>query len=394
MAAVLAPHQRTIWSRIAWSAVALYVVLVLIGLRLIADVEPLTAVDLWLYFVLLWAGVIGALILGRLPRHPVGWLFIGMMLSFGLGLLTQGYALFSVIGEPEPLPLTDIAVWVSFWITMPGTAAIAIFLPLLFPDGHLPSPRWRYAAWGGVALLVSAVVVQMFSPDAYMQFPNVKNPLGITEWRALFSLYASASDVALLVFLIVAAAAIATRFKRATREERLQLRWFAFAAGLLVVSFIADLLRDLVPGAAAFAPIVSAVAVTAIPTTIGIAILRYRLYEIDIIINRTIVYVTLTAVLAGLYTAAVALFQRAIVATTGESSDVAIVLTLFVLATVFTPIKNTLQGTADRYLKPSVVAHAAGDSSIDDLVRLAELHARGVLTDEEFAAKKKQVLGI
>src|SRR3954463_9834736 len=345
MAAVLVPHQRTIWSRIAWSAVALYVVLVLIGLRLIADVEPLTAVDLWLYFVLLWAGVIGALILGRLPRHPVGWLFIGMMLSFGLGLITQGYALFSIIGEPEPLPLTELAVWVSFWITMPGIAAIAIFLPLLFPDGHLPSRRWRYVAWGGVALLVSAVVAQMFAPDSYMQFPNVKNPLGIPEWRALFSLYDLASDVALLAFLIIAAAAIATRVRRATSEERLQLRWFAFAGGLLVASFVADLLGSPLPAVQAMTPLLSALAVTAIPTAIGVAILRYRLYEIDIIINRTVVYVTLTAVLAGLYTAAVALFQRTIVALTGQSSDLAIVLTLFVLATVFTPVKNTLQST-------------------------------------------------
>ena len=382
--------------RVAWALVGLYVVLVAIGLRLLSELEPLTLVDLWLYFDLLWAGVIGALILGRMPRHPVGWLFMAMMLSFGLGLAAQAYALFSIIGEPDPLPLTDFVVWVSFWITMPGTAAIAIFLPLLFPDGHLPSPRWRYVAWGGVALLVSAVVAQMFAPDSYMQFPNVKNPLGITAWRDAFALYDSATDVALFVFLVVAAAAITTRFRRATGEERLQLRWFAFAAGLLVLSFIADLLRSVLPGMGDLAPIVGAIAVTAIPTAIGIAILRYRLYEIDIIINRTVVYVALTAVLAGLYTAAVALFQRAIVAATGQSSDIAIVMTLFVLATVFTPIKNTLQGTADRYIKPvGAAGHgASGNTAIDDLVRLAELHSRGILTDDEFSAKKKQVLGI
>src|SRR6185295_15708023 len=101
-----------------------------------------------------------------------------------------------------------------------------------------------------------------------------------------------------------------------------------------------------------------------------------------------------TAVLAGLYTAAVALFQRTIVAITGQSSDFAIVLTLFVLATVFTPIKNTLQTTADRYVKPAARTSTADSTAIDDLVRLAELHSRGILTDDEFAAKKKQVLGI
>jgi hypothetical protein len=103
--------------------------------------------------------------------------------------------------------------------------------------------------------------------------------------------------------------------------------------------------------------------------------------------------VGLTAVLAGLYTAAVALFQRMIVALTGESSDLAVVMTLFVLATVFTPIKNTLQSGADRYIKP-IAPGGRPSATIDDLVRLAELHSRGILTDDEFAAKKKQVLGI
>jgi hypothetical protein len=369
-------------------------VLVLIGFRLTADVEPLSLLDSWVYFALLWACIIGALIVSRVPRHPIGWLFIGMALSFGLGLFTQSYALYSLIGEPEPLPLTDLAVWVSFWITMPGIAAIALFLPLLFPDGHLPSPRWRYVAWAAGVLLVLAVAAQMFAPDAYMQFPNVKNPLGVAAWAEPFALWNSASDVALVILLILAVAAMLVRRRRATAVERLQIRWFTFAGGTLVLAFLVDALSGWLPALSALTPFIDALAVTAIPTAVGIAILRYRLYEIDIIINRTVVYVSLTAVLAGLYTAAVALFQRTIVAITGESSDLAIVLTLFVLATVFTPIKNTLQSTADRYVKPVAPPTTAGSTAIDDLVRLAELHSRGILTDDEFAAKKKQVLGI
>lgn len=391
------PASRSLLGRIAWALVALYAVLVTIGFRLLADIEPLGAVDLWLYVDLLLFGVIGSLIVGREPRHPVGWLFIVMPVSFGLGLLTQGYALFSIVGEPEPLPFTEIVTWASFWITMPGIAALAIFLPLLFPDGHLPSPRWRYVAWGGAALLVSAVAAQMFTPDSYPQFPNVKNPIGIVAWRDLFRLYDAASDVALIVFVLIGAAAMGTRVRHASTDERLQIRWFVFSGGLLVLSFIVDFARNLMPDLRALSTLLSALAITAIPAAVGIAILRYRLYEIDIIINRTVVYVSLTAVLAGLYTAAVALFQRAIVAATGQSSDVAIVLTLFVLATVFTPIKNTLQSTADKYVKPVGMPSGHDDArstAIDDLVRLAELHSRGILTDDEFAAKKKQVLGI
>jgi hypothetical protein len=389
-----APAPRTFRSRLAWGAVGLYVVLVLIGLRLISDVAPLSLVDLWVYFALLWAGVIGALIVSRDAGHPVGWLFMAIALSFALGLFTEAYSIHSLIGESTPLPATELAVWISFWISMPGIAALALFLPLLFPDGHLPSPRWRCVAWAAGALLALAVGVQMFAPDAYTKFPNIRNPLGVAAWAEPFALFNSASDVALFALIFITAVAMVQRLRRATTEERLQIRWFTFAAGFLVLAFVVDALSAVVTALAALTPFLSAIAVTAIPTAVGIAILRYRLYDIDIIINRTLVYVTLTGVLAGMYTAAVALFQRVIVATTGQSSDIAIVLTLFILATVFTPIKNTLQSTADRYLKPVASGHGGGGTSIDDLTRLAELHGRGILTDDEFAAKKKQVLGI
>ena len=389
-----APHARSVRSRLAWASVGLYVVLVLTGFGLLSDLAPLGVLDTWTYFAFLWTAVIGALIVSREPGHPVGWLFTAIALSFALGLVTQAYAVFSIVGEPEPLPVTGLMVWLSFWITMPGIAALALFLPLLFPDGRLPSPRWRYVAWAAGALLVLAVAVQMVAPDAYPEYPNVTNPLGVAAWAEPFALFNSASDVALFVLIVVAAIAMFTRQHRATTEVRLQIRWFTFAAAILVLAFVVDALSGAIPALAALTPFLSAIVVTAIPTAVGIAILRYRLYEIDIIINRTVVYVTLTGVLAGLYTAAVALFQRTFVAVTGQSSDIAIVLTLFVLATVFTPIKNTLQSTADRYLKPTTPAASAGATAIDDLVRLAELHARGILTDDEFAAKKKRVLGI
>ena len=136
-----------------------------------------------------------------------------------------------------------------------------------------------------------------------------------------------------------------------------------------------------------------AIALAALPAAVGVAILRHGLYEIDLIINKTVVYVLLTAVLGGIYTAALAFFQRLFVATTGQGSDLAIVATLFVLATVFTPVKNTLQERVDRRIKPPS-RHGAHRVGIDELVMLAELHRSGVLTDDEFAAKKKQILGI
>ena len=349
--------------------------------------------DVWIYFSLLWCAVIGALILGRYPRHRVGWLFIATALSFALGIFSSGYALEAIVFNPDTLPAGEFAAWLSFWITMPGIAAFVLFLPLLFPNGQLPSPRWRPVGWLAVALLVAAVAVAMVTPSVYREYPNIRNPIGIDAWKPAFDLFDSASTAALLVLAVLTAAALFDRRRRAGTEERLQLRWFAFASTTVIISFVLSVLQG-VSQAFAVANLISVlVAVAAIPTAAGVAILRYRLYEIDVIINRTVVYIGLTAVLAGLYTAAVALFQRMIVALTGESSDLAVVLTLFVLATVFTPLKNTLQSNADRFIKPVAPPSAQG-SAIDDLVKLAELHTRGILTDDEFAAKKKQVLGI
>lgn len=385
--------SRSLRSRLAWSVVALYVVIVLVALRLQAAAATIHYADVWAYFALLWAAVIGALIIGRLPRHPVGWLFIAVALSFALSGITQSYALHAIVFDPGSLPAGEVAAWLSFWISMPGIAGLALFLPLLFPDGHLPSARWRPIARLSGALVIVAVVVTMFAPDHYPEYPNIRNPLGIDAWADAFALWNVASQLLLLALIVLCGFALFDRLRRAGTDEHLQIRWFAFAVAIVVIAFIVDELTRFAPGLGALSQLLALVAVTALPTAAGIAILKYRLYEIDVIINRTVVYVSLTAVLAGLYTAAVALFQRMIVALTGESSDLAVVMTLFVLATVFTPLKNTLQSSADRYIKP-VAPGADEGSAIDDLVKLAELHARGILTDDEFAAKKKQVLGI
>ena len=388
--------SRSVLSRLAWAAIALYVVLMVSGLRMHAEMMGIGTSDLWVGVAFLWGAVIGGLVIGRYPRHPVGWLFIAVAVSFGLAVFASGYALEAIVFNPGTLPAGEFFAWLSFWIEMPGVAAIALFLPLLFPDGRLPSQRWRPVGLLAGGLLVIAVLVAMFRPDAYPEYPNIRNPIGVESWKGILDLLDAGTTIALFVIVGLTVAAVIDRRRRANAVERLQLRWFTFACGTLAIAFLAVLFRDLGPVYRFIAEATALIAVTALPTAAGIAILRYRLYEIDIIINRTVVYVSLTAVLAGLYTAAVALFQRAIVAATGQSSDVAIVLTLFVLATVFTPIKNTLQSTADRYVKPvgAPSGHEAGNTAIDDLVRLAELHSRGILTDAEFAAKKKQVLGI
>ena len=196
------------------------------------------------------------------------------------------------------------------------------------------------------------------------------------------------------MLLVVSTVALFDRVRRGGAEERQQIKWFAFAGAVVLASFVLQAGTRLAPELAGAADLLAILGLSAIPAAVGVAILRYRLYDIDLIINRTLVYVLLTAVLAGVYTAVVALFQRMFVALSGQGSDLAIVMTLFVLATVFTPIKNTLQERVDRRIKPTSARTIAHATSIDDLLMLSELHDRGVLTDDEFSTKKKQVLGI
>jgi hypothetical protein len=289
--------------------------------------------------------------------------------------------------------------WFGFWAEMPGIAVVALFLPLLFPDGHLPSRRWRPVAYVAAATLVVAVLFTMVAPDTYASagYASIRNPIGLDQYKAFFDAVGNAMQPLLFGLVVVSAIALFSRVRHADTNERQQLKWFAYAGALILLSFVVEALAAFIPSLMAVTDLVTVLAITALPAAVGIAILRNRLYDIDLIINRTVVYVLLTAALAGVYTASVALFQRMFVAMTGQSSDIAIVMTLFVLATVFTPVKNTLQETVDRRIRPtqSHVAHtAARVGGIDDLLMLSELHDRGVLTDEEFAAKKKQILVI
>jgi len=386
------PRSRA--SAIAWSLAGLYVVLVLLAFRFGSEAASITLVDAWIFFAMLWFVVIGALIVGRHERHPIGWMFCLTALSFAAAAFAQSYAIVALTAQHRGLPAGELMAWLGFWISMPGTAVIALFLPLLFPDGRLPSRRWRPVAWAAGVLAVIAVLDTMFKPASYPGFALVRNPLGIYAWDGLFDFLDVATDIVFVLLIVLTAVALLDRMRRAGPEERLQIRWFVFAGCIVVLGFISDTLHGIVPGIEDVSVVLTVAAVTALPVAVGIAILRYRLYEIDVIINRTLVYGLLTAVLAGLYTGALALFQRLFVAITGQGSDLAIVMTLFVLATVFTPIKTSLQSAVDARLRTTPAPSSSSSTGLDDLMKLAELHRHGVLTDEEFSAKKRQILGI
>jgi hypothetical protein len=380
--------------RIAWFCVALYVVFAMTAVAIGQPAGDEPILDLLIVVGVFGSALVGALIVGSAPNHPIGWMFLGLALSYGLYFFAQGYAIQTLVLSPGSLPAGEAFAWLGFWIDLPATAVFALFLPLLFPDGHLPSRRWRPVAWVSGAAVVAFVAAHMFGPGSYEKFPTIRNPLGLEDQPAFFETLRVLLDLLLLILVVLSIAALFGRVRGADAERRQQIKWFAFAGTLVLAYFLLGPFTEAFPALVTTRKVIVGVALVAVPAAVGIAILRYRLYEIDLIINRTVVYVLLTAVLAGFYTGAVALFQRLFVAVSGQNSDLAIVMTLFVLATVFTPIKNTLQSAVDRRIKPGPRPVPTHSASIDDLLMLSELHDRGVLTDEEFAAKKKKVLEI
>jgi MFS family permease len=296
--------------------------------------------------------LIGALIIQRRPRTRVAWLMIVLGLMIGFALITYAYG---VVGQPPraawAFTIPSLVLSQLFFIPAIGTVTTVILL--IYPTDHVVSPRWR---WLGVVAVVGAIaydVGTLFHPGPFDSevLPGVLNPLGADgNLGAAFGTLADAANVVGLGVLILAVLSLVLRYRRADPIVAAQIRWLALAAVLAVsalgVSFLPldRPLDDLFFGAG-----LSLLAV--MPIAIGIAITRYRLYDIDRLINRALVYGALTAILAGVFTAAVGLAQRLFVAATGQTSDAAIVGTTLVVATLYAPLRKRLEAVVDRRFK-------------------------------------------
>ena len=280
--------------------------------------------------------VVGALIVSQHPHHAIGWIFA---LS---GLATAGAVVLAAYEELSrapgwSLPAGGLAQDVSHVLVQGG-----IFLPLtlgllLFPDGRLLSRRWLFAA----AAAVLGLLLRLYSDAVNTQ---TSSDFDIGDVGVLFTV---ASAVAGL-------AALALRWRRGSAVLRQQVKWMAAAAVVVVIAFIGDIAiniynHELLKNDAEF--LVFTLTYTLIPVAAGTAILGYGLYEIDLIIRRAIVYIAMTAILAGLYTAFTATLQRLFVVLTGQSSDAAIIITVALIATMFTPVRNALQKLVDKRFK-------------------------------------------
>ena len=288
---------------------------------------------------------VGALIASRHPENPIGWLFCGAALLVAIGFFAEEYARYALVTNPGSLPGGLVMAWLAAWLQNMGLFLMFTFLLLLFPDGKLPSRHWRVIAW----LVAGAVTIVAFL-DAFKTGPvsdalDVQNPLG-TE--SITGVARPVEDIVILITVVVCAVSVVVRFRHAEGEQRPQIKWFAYAAVLALVQFG---LRAVLPLPDAASTGLFVLPVAAFPVAAGIAILKYRLYDIDLLINRTLVYIPLTAILAGVYAASLGFFQKVFLTATGEQSDAAVVITTLILVSSFTPIKNSLQTAVDKRFK-------------------------------------------
>jgi hypothetical protein len=343
---------------LAWSLCSLTLILV----ACVVAFEALFQVSLWSSSLLVFmvsSALVGAVVASRQPRNPVGWFFVVSATCLVVNEATGRYAVYGLVIEPGSLPLARLMAWPSTWMWEPAIVLIILFLPLYFPDGRLLSPRWRPVLW--LALLFSVgfgVVfgalypgeVDELSPGIGGDVLGVVNPLGIEALRLLNRV--TQIDIILtvlfLVIVLCSVASLVVRFRRSSGEERQQMKWLTYAAA----AYFATLLLEMsLPADSAWYPAVEALSnlvLVGLPLAVGIAVLRYRLYDIDRIINRTLVYGALTAMLLAVYFGDIVLFQRIFVLLTGERSTLAVVASTLLIAALFNPLRHRVQSFIDR----------------------------------------------
>jgi cytochrome b subunit of formate dehydrogenase len=289
--------------------------------------------------------IVGAIVASRLPKSPIGWLFCAIALCFGVVHFSAEYATYALLSPSGSLPRGEAFAWLTSWVWV-GGLSLVVFLDLLFPNGRLPSVRWRWFARFTALALLPAAILAALSPGLITS-STLHNPLGI-EGLPNVTMPVQAFMYALIV---VGVASMLTRLRHAGTIEQQQIKWFAYATVVVISGVI---LKNIVYPTVGVkwiwwvGLILTGVGVVSSPVAMGLAIFRYRLYEIDILINRTLVYGSLTITLIALYFGAIVVSQRVFVALTGEQSTLAVVASTLAIAALFSPLRRRIQGFVDR----------------------------------------------
>jgi hypothetical protein len=284
----------------------------------------------------------GTVVAGRQPRNPIGWLFLGVAVSSSLAILSSAIADHGVeAGRPYSM-LTRLAACYGSASWVPAMLPPLTFLLLLFPDGRLLGRRWRLMAWCSAAAILVMFAGTVVHPGPLEDYPQIANPLAVPGSDGLDGL----GYLLGIVALVGCPASQVLRFRRAGRTEREQIKWLATAGALAVTTFVVGfLLYGLLSEGVVYSAMM--LGVLSLPIAAAIAVLRYRLYDIDVVINRALVYAGLTGTLVAAYLGTVLVLQLALSPLT-EQSDLAIAASTLAVAALFQPARRRIQAAVDR----------------------------------------------
>ena len=294
------------------------------------------------------AAVAGSLIASRRPDNRVGWLIVAHAFCFITGEFTRQYAIYGLLTAPGSLPLARAMASPPYWIWLLGIILMFSLLPLYFPNGRLVSPRWRPIALAAVAMAGLQVALAAFMPGDF-ETPGIPNPLGQESLRPFYGVFNRVIPALWIGLSAVSVVSLVVRFRQSSSEERQQIKWVVYAVVLQIAFMIGQRLVPQETFASTPAMVLSVVVFELLWVAIAIAVLKYRLYDIDILIERTLVYGTLTTVLALVYLSAVVLLQQVFRTLTGSGNNqLALVVSTLAIAALFQPLRARIQTAIDR----------------------------------------------
>ena len=347
-------------SRLAWSLAGLSLFMFAVNVALFVGSEWgeagfwSTAGELLGFLPLLAFPVVGGLVAARRPGNSIGWICLTAGLFWMLIGLGEGYGV--AFGSGPSLIVLDA---LTQWIWVPPVGLLGVYMILLFPDGKLPSRRWRPFAWFAGALMAVICVGFVFVPGPLEGHPGEINPLGVEglAWVRDVAIYVI---LLLPVCILISALSLVVRYRHSRREVRQQIKWLALAAGFVGAIYFGGLLGQVLfvpeslevggrePLWAQILNHLILLAYAGVPVAVGIAVLKYRLYDIEIIVNRALVYGPLTVTLALVYVGGVVSLQGLLRALTGQGSQLAVVASTLVIAALFNPLRRWVQNFVDR----------------------------------------------
>jgi signal transduction histidine kinase len=380
---------------LAWSLWAATITM-LLGVPVLAVVTGIPADEvvfaILLPILVLAFSTVGALIGSRHPGNPIGWIFLGVALLWDLALVSSGAAQYAAERGMAVSTAARRADWLGAWLFIPGIYLPVTYLFLLFPDGRLPSRRWRPVSWIAAVGILAVTASAAFAPGTLEDAVILRsNPYAIGSggfWRVVEAV----SWPLAFAGLLGSVAALIVRFRRSSGEERQQMRWLAFASlavsGLFTSAAVLFGLGQGSEGFNALAQVVTLVALLLIPVAAGVAILKYHLYDIDVVINRTLVYGGLAGFITAVYVILVVGIGTLVGSSDGPNLGLSIAATA-VVAVAFQPVRERVQRVANRLVygkraTPYEVMSGfsrrmAGAFSIEEaLPQMAEAAARGV----------------